>query len=720
MPCFTPIYFSLSASTTGFSSGVVRVMAIILFLGCTFVFVTVPGSVLAQQGDVTPGVIHIKLDLATAEMARQTAHRNPETAALTGLQSLDAALMSMEVSSMEPVFSAPERFRDRHKKTGLDRWFTVRMPENVNVYEKATGMLQLQGVELAEPDYRAVSHEYSGSIWDDGNTTPMAGQGDIGFENQWHYMNDGAAGGSPGSDIDLVSAWQITTGSPDVIVQVIDSGIDYEHPDLEDMLWVNPSPGSSVSGFDIHGWNWVSNNSSIGDHSGHGTHVSGTIAARNGNGIGVAGIAGGDSQGGGARLMIGRIFEPNPNGDGSIGAGADRTAMAIVYGADNGAVISNNSWGYVQGGPFPSIVREAVDYFIEYAGYDENGNVEGPVAGGVFISSAGNTPNQVFYYPAAYAPVISVAATDFNDQKSSYSNYGTSVDISAPGGQLLSGNPFGGVYSTDLSTNFEAYSFKQGTSMASPHVAGVAALIASHFPGITNEELIARLLSSADFIDDLNPQIAGLLGSGRVNAFRALTEDPPPVRPNLMFPDNEAEDLVTTVEFGWEPVSSAATYHFQLSRQEDFTSVLLNLPGLTETYIERRGFDTESTFYWRVRGVSANGTEGLWSVTHSFSTSNVVSLENGDELPESITLSQNYPNPFNPVTQIAYALSEPSEISISVYNMAGQRVATLYNGMQQSGRHQVAFDGSSLSSGVYIYQLRTSEKVLNRKMVLVK
>ena len=712
------IHSYLKSAISCFKLTAVRLLAIAFIVAFASVFM--PGSVFAQQGDVTPGVIHIKLDSATAEMARQAAQRGTDGMALTGVQSLDAAFMSMEVSSMEPVFSAPNRFRDRHKKTGLDRWFTVRMPENVNVYEKATGMLQLQGVELAEPDYRAVSHEYAGSIWDDANAQPMAGQGDIWFQNQWHFMNDGSAGGSQGADIDLVSAWQITTGSPDVIVQVIDSGIDFEHPDLEDMLWINPSPGSSVNGYDIHGWNWVSNNGSISDHSGHGTHVAGTIAARNGNGIGVAGIAGGNSEGGGARLMISRIFAPNSSGDGSIGAGADRTAMAIVYGADNGAVISNNSWGYRDGGVFPEIVREAIDYFIEFAGYDENGNVVGSVAGGVFISSAGNTPDQVFYFPAAYEPVISVAATDYNDQKSSYSNYGTRVDISAPGGQMFTGDPFGGVYSTDLSTNYEAYSFKQGTSMASPHVAGVAALIASHFPGITNEELVARMLSSADDIDNINPQFAGRLGSGRVNAFRALTEDPPPVRPNLMFPENEAEDLVTTVEFGWEPVSSAATYHFQLSREEDFSSIHLNLPGLTETSIERRGFDTESTFYWRVRGVTSNGTEGLWSVTHSFSTGNVVSLENGDEIPERITLSQNYPNPFNPVTQIAYALSEPSEISISVYNMAGQRVATLYNGMQQSGRHQVAFDGSSLSSGVYIYQLRTSEKVLNRKMVLVK
>lgn len=699
-------------------------LSLFLLLGSSLLI----NDAFARQADANPGVIHIKLDRETAAMARQSvALRNSGEgegdALLTGVQRVDAVLAGIDVSSLEPVFTAPERFRERHRRAGLDRWFTIRMPEQTDVHGMATELKLLPEIEIAEPDYIAISHEYTGSIWDNGNAAPMAGQTDVGFQYQWHYFNDGSAGGMPGADIDLISAWQITTGSPDVIVQVIDSGIDYEHPDLEEMLWVNPAPGSSVNGNDIHGWNWVSNNSSIMDHSGHGTHVAGTIAARNGNGIGVAGIAGGDAQGGGARLMISRIFEPNPsNSNESIGAGSDRTAMAIVYGADNGAVISNNSWGYRQGGVFPAVVQTAIDYFIEFAGYDENGNVVGPVAGGVFISSAGNTPDQVFYFPAAYEPVISVAATNYNDEKAPYSNYGIRVDISAPGGQLLSGDPYGGVYSTDLSSNFDAYSFKQGTSMASPHVAGVAALIASQFPGITNDELVARLLSSADDIDYLNFPIAGRLGSGRVNAFRALTEDPPPVRPGLILPENEAVDLVTSVEFEWEAVSSAATYHFQLSREEDFSSIFLNLPGLTETTLLRHGFDTESTFYWRVRGVTSNGTEGLWSVTNSFTTGTVVNIDNGEvtDVPQSITLSQNYPNPFNPVTQIAYELSEPADISINVYNVTGQRVATLYNGLQQSGRHQVAFDGSSLSSGVYIYQLRTSEKVLNRKMVLVK
>ncbi|MCH8568313.1 MAG: S8 family serine peptidase [Balneolales bacterium] len=682
------------------------------------------------QENPTAGVLHIKFtDEAVRSMEssgitdvlRRSQSGQEDAQITSGVEDVDAVFYQLRAHHLVPVFTAPERFQARHRQAGLDRWFTLYFDDSLRVEDAAAQLLlQQASIEQVSKDYHAVSHEYipETSIWDLERPpviSPFSGQFDPEFERQWHFYNSGLTGGTEDADIKLIEAWAITAGSPEVVVQVIDSGIDQNHPDLINMLWVN-----TVSGQGEHGWNFVSNNSNTLDHSGHGTHVAGTIGAQNANNVGVAGIAGGTGSGDGARLMISRIFEPNPNG-GNIGAGANGTAQAIVYGTDHGAVISNNSWGYIDPGVFPPIVREAIDYFIEFAGYDENGNVEGAVAGGVFISSAGNTPNGAFYFPAAYEPVVSVVATDHNDQKSLYSNFGLHTTISAPGGQMFTGNFEGGVYSTDLTSNSNPYSFKHGTSMASPHVAGVAALIASHFPGITNEELISRLVSTADEIDWNNPDYEGMLGSGRVNAYRALTESPAPGRSALLFPENNAENIGTNLTFLWGEAILAQTYSLELSQSAQFEELELEVTGLSETQFGFTGLEEGTAYFWRVKASNAVG-DGLWSNTFMFKTEGepTSATDNDYELPFDISLRQNYPNPFNPTTNISYTLPEASHISLNVYNIAGQRVATLYNGTQQAGTHVAVFDANGLSSGVYIYQLRTNQIVLNRKMMLVK
>lgn len=180
---------------------------------------------------------------------------------------------------------------------------------------------------------------------------------------QWHYKNFGITPRSvEGADINLFEAWKQTTGSPNVIVSIVDGGIDGSHEDLKDNLWINEGeiPGNGIdddgNGFidDVYGYNFVSDKGEITlDEAGHGTHVAGTVAARNNNGIGVSGVAGGDgTPNSGARLMSCQIFE-GANGSGQ-GAGA------TVYGANNGAVISQNSWGYDYPGPgnIPASIRE--------------------------------------------------------------------------------------------------------------------------------------------------------------------------------------------------------------------------------------------------------------------------------------------------------------------------------------------------------------------------
>lgn len=675
-----------------------------------------PGQSLTDA-EPTPGVVHLQLQPAAFEKAGgETGQLQP-----AALPDIDALLSQHQMSHIEPVFSAPERFRQRHHEAGLDRWFTVHYASKAAPEQLAGALSKLDDVAVAEPDYRAVSHEYThipeappASPFDV-PAAPQSGTAEPDYQLQWHYENAGFTGGTPGADINLPEAWDLTTGSPEVVVQVIDSGIDISHIDLDQMLWENPTPGEGAFSDDLNGWNFVNNDNDIRDGSGHGTHVSGTIAAQN-NGIGAAGIAGGGGGDDGVRLMVMRIFQSNGVSTGES-AGANGTAQAIVYGADRGAVISNNSWGYTSPNVFPDVVKTAIDYFIEFAGYDEEGNPEGPVAGGVFISSAGNTPDGQQYFPAAYGPVISVAATDHNDEKTQYSNYGEHVTVSAPGGQLFAGNSEGGVYSADLQS---VYSYKQGTSMASPHVAGVAALIASHFPGISNAELVARLVNTADPIDAVNPTYAGLLGTGRVNAGRALTETPAPGRAELLSPLNDAVEVPTNTSFDWEEAALAESYEFQLAADASFESLIANRQNLSETQTSLNGLEPGNNYFWRVRGVNEAGG-GLWSDVFSFETSTVVSTRPETQIPEGVQLSQNYPNPFNPGTTIRYTLEAPTRVQLSVYSISGQLITTLEQTQRTAGTHSVYFDASALSSGVYLYRLETaSGQMLQRRMTLLK
>ncbi|HMA91728.1 MAG TPA: S8 family peptidase, partial [Polyangiaceae bacterium] len=285
--------------------------------------------------------------------------------------------------------------------------------------------------------------------------------------------------------IQAPQAWDTANGSPNVVVAVIDTGIDLTHPDLVNVIWSNPnesSDGADNDGNglvdDVHGWNFLGNNADLTDSTGHGTHVAGLIGAEKNNSVGVAGVASG------VKIMPLVVGDTAP---------ASAVVSAIYYAATHGANIINMSFG---GHETFNGARAAIDYAV--------------ARGVLLVASANNWSSEEYNYPAVYQDVLAVAATDPNDRRASLSNYGSWVDIAAPGQA---------VFSTFPPSSYMAVS---GTSQAAPIVAGVAALVKSVHPGWTAEQVRAQLLASADDLDALNPDYVGLLGAGRVNAARAV------------------------------------------------------------------------------------------------------------------------------------------------------------------------------------------------------
>ncbi len=367
-------------------------------------------------------------------------------------------------------------------------------------------------------------------------------------QRQWHYNNTGSVfdkSSLAGADADVWAAWNLSKGNPDVIVAVIDQGVKFDHEDLKANMWVNGGeiPGNGIdddgNGYidDIYGFNFIDNSGIITTSStlSHGTHVAGTIAAVNNNGIGVNGIAGGSGKGDGVKIMS--LQSLGSSDSGNSGAGIGGTVRAMKYAADNGAVICQNSWGYNQKLSWNTwtrssfgALRRAMDYFIKYAGVDENGNQSGPMKGGIIIFAAGNEAVGYDSYPAADENVISVAAHSYAGDAAIYTNYGSWIDISAPGGDTYVDSRYGGVYSTLVGEDGgSAYGYMQGTSMACPHVSGACALAVSYYygaekrQGLTPDKLKAALLSSAaPFSGSLSSAYEGKMGVGKLDTYALL------------------------------------------------------------------------------------------------------------------------------------------------------------------------------------------------------
>lgn len=636
-----------------------------------------------------PGISYVKVQ---ESLRKEIQKFSPDGITLSSVPSAMAAtLQSIKATDIKRLFAPDPRFEKRMHREGLDRWFIIRFDEEQDLEQTLSTLSANPQFEIVEkvypqaiPTTKAIFSTFSPAVTRSDSDMPF---NDPQLSAQWHYQNFGTTPRSVvGADANIFEAWKQTTGTPNVIVSIVDGGIDVTHEDLKDNLWINtgeiPDNGIDDDGNgyidDVYGFNFVSNIGKITlDDAGHGTHVAGTVAARNNNGIGVGGVAGGNGDpNSGARVMSCQIFEDEGGGG---------NTSAIVYGANNGAVISQNSWGYRYPGPsaIPTSIREAIDYFIKYAGCDNDGKQlpDSPMKGGVVIFAAGNDDVDELSFPGAYPPVVAVSGMAPNWQKAWYTNRGDWVDIMAPGGDEYF--PNGMVYSTVPATiyNGQKYGFMQGTSMACPHVSGIAALIASKFggQGFTNEDLKTRLLGALrpENIDAHNPAYAGRLGLGYIDAARALDENGNKKPGNVT--DLTAEAEYTALTLSWSAVmdedDGTATKFLLYFSDKALTAS--NYKSLTPYTINAMGYNVGDKVSYPIKNLKENTTYyaaviavDRWGLESDFASSEFKTLKNDPPVITGIPQSAIRVSG-SEVQRFSVQISDPNGHTVT-YTLAGQ------------------------------------------------
>ena len=669
-------------------------------------------------GDVVKGKIRIRLaDNATA--LRTGAFTRGE--ADSGDPELDKLAAQLGATKIERVFGTDPRFTERHKKYGLHLWYDVTFDEDVPVSRAQSGFESLPGVAYVRPIYRIYPADgydtlYPAAVTDksgwEGSTAEMPFD-DPGLPMQWHYYNDGTLFNTEGTvvavegaDVNLFKAWEMYgAGDPSVIVAVMDTGVFSGHEDLQGNMWVNEAELNGTAGKDddgngyrddIHGYDFYKKSPDV-EPGEHGTHVAGTIAAVNDNGIGVSGVAGGTGNGDGVRIMTCAIYD-------YMGYGT-ATPTSYVYAADNGAVISQNSWNYPMINILPEDMSVAFDYFIDNAGIGHDGEQTGPMKGGVIIFAAGNEFSPKVGCPSDDPRVITVTSMMADYVKASYSNYGTEADIFAPGGAGERDAAFpqqGQVYSTGLDNT---YTYHSGTSMACPHVSGVAALIVSHYganaSGFTNEELKTILLRSYRNVDMWQtwPDIAAGLGAGLVDASLMELENPgvPPEAPaGLEVAEGTVEERLTVSVTGLPADGNGMgiayvnlRYAPEEARAESgaWTSVTIPCrmsPGEALEY-EVSGLTDATTYVFEAGAIDRFGNESGYvggegrTIDHINRPPAIQKPLPGVELPDAageepfvtaVELSDYFTDPDLPADELSYAARSNDE-SVATVSVSG-------------------------------------------------
>ena len=485
----------------------------------------------SAESNFVEGVVRVKLQREIAD--RMIAAKLPLSVkgtnkkyVQTGVTPLDRVNQKVKAVSMTRVFPYAGKDEAKHKAAGLDLWYDVhyeasgmKLAQARNLFRSAEGVSYAQRIPLYKPiggeRFLEISPAAVAKAAKAASTMPF---NDPLLNDQWHYNNDGhIAGTKVGADANVFKAWETgVTGSKDVVVAIIDGGFQVDHPDLKDNVWINTAelngkPGVDDDGDgyvdDIYGYNFVIKSSDINAHS-HGTHVAGTVGATNNNGIGVCGVAGGSDGKGGVKMMVCQVFDSRASSSAVADFGA-----AIVYAADRGASIAQCSWGAGVADEEDKSVTEAVDYFTKNGGGDK-------MNGGLCIFASGNNGEEGNYYPGCLDKVVAVGSMAPDGSVAYYSNRGKWVDVTAPGGLEDNGQQYGVLSTLPNST----YGYNEGTSMACPHVSGIAALILSKYGNkqFSNETLRTLLTTSVNDLYTQNPEYEGLMGSGYIDAYKAL------------------------------------------------------------------------------------------------------------------------------------------------------------------------------------------------------
>jgi hypothetical protein len=547
------------------------------------------------------------------------------------------------------------------------RWALIQFPQEENIFTIIESFSENPYIEAIEP-------EIVGQIYYDPNDSLyQAGM-------QWNFYNYGQAPfyGTSGSDINVRQAWDITTGSSNVLIGVLDTGIPLDtitlaltHPDLSNSSRIKL--GSDC----VIGYRVEETDSSVADLNDHGSFVTGIIAAETNNNIGIAGIAGN------CKVLVMQVFS-------KLGkTTAPATKKAILAAVDSGAKIINYSGGFGQSNP--QELQDAIHYADSL--------------GVLFID---------------HSNVMGVGATTKHDAKAGYSNFGAGQSVVAPGGS--DEYPQGDIYRTELyATKKTGYGYWLGTSFAAPHVSGVAGLILSVITSLSPSQVRTIIQNTAD--DKGATGFDTVYGYGRINAGKAMqkiTSAPESLtikvptgtnNPKLKSKPSWCVDLYRIYR-SWDPSQG-----FDLIDSVDAPDTFFVDANVA---IGSSGGDT---VFYRVTAVLANyetAPSNQVSINHAFGIEYKTQLVALSSKPTTFSLSGNYPNPFNPTTHIKYALPEDAHVVLKVFDILGREVATIVNETKLAGWYDLEFNGENLPSSLYFYRLQAGKFVEVKKMILLK
>lgn len=584
----------------------------------------------------------------------------------------------------------------------LSGYYKIYFPDDVDVKTALEDYRADPNVLAAEPDY--IAH-IMGTIPSDAD-----------FSKQWGLYNTGQGGGTAGCDIKAPEAWDICKGTLEVIIAVVDSGVDTDHPDLASKLIIKSGCNFVEGGSDP---NPRPRAGSSNDGCEHGTHVAGIAAAVTDNPTSygsVAGVAWNCS------IMPVKVLDKEGSGSYSAIAGG------IEFAANNGADVINLSLG---GDSYSSVLQSAINY--AYA------------LGCVIVAAAGNGEGyppigyDITLYPLypvcndggdGVNRVVGVAATDNTDAKTVYSNFSSQyVDVSAPGGDFpLAACVYSTVYHNSTYGFDNWFDYMAGTSMATPFVSGLAALIISRYPGIDNTSVVDLLMNATDYIDGKNPGFEGKLGTGRINAFKAMTAVNGLIYALISYPRQ------SNTVYGFVNIKGSASWEgsgfYRISTAE---GVLPSSAAFRSLYQFGTIIDNGLLATWDTTGLSGTYTIKL-SIDDqpSYEVSRVVYVGNDPNRVRIMGRAIGGPNPFNPARDAKfvfyYVLSSNADTYIAIYNMSGammwkKKFFAGENGGRQ-GENTQEWDGHSifgkdLSNGVYLYQIVSGDRLIGRDKIII-